>query len=164
MICGGTFTKMLSQWWFLLRGLFLHLFQGQFSHIGASFHYRTPFSFRVPQHSHSRFLFWLVNGSLFIVPQILAYRCLSYPSFFVTPAASSPSNAERNMTQGNRLKKTTWWDCDQVGCWWVFTRWSSPPKISWQKKKQSSLQGIVHGCKQKRKLCKTEAHSACSCG
>nr|KAG5705976.1 hypothetical protein BaRGS_010866 [Batillaria attramentaria] len=38
--------------------------QGQFSHIGASFHYRTPFMHRVPQHGHTRLIFWLINAIL----------------------------------------------------------------------------------------------------
>ncbi|XP_076443802.1 transmembrane 6 superfamily member 1-like [Babylonia areolata] len=59
--------------------------QGQFAHIGASFHYRTPFSYRVPQSGQARIIFWLINGSMFIVPQVLAYRCLYYPSFFIKP-------------------------------------------------------------------------------
>ena len=99
---------------FCLVFSFVLLFQGQFSHIGASFHYRTPFSFRVPQHSYSRLFFWLVNGSLLIVPQILAYRCLSYPSFFVAPAAATVNNSEQSVTQGSRQKKTSWSGCHQV--------------------------------------------------
>ncbi|KAL8606335.1 hypothetical protein ACOMHN_050815 [Nucella lapillus] len=66
--------------------------QGQFVHIGASFHYRTPFSYRVPQNSRARAFFWLINGGLLIMPQWFSYRCLNSPGFFIQPAAASTEN------------------------------------------------------------------------
>lgn len=54
--------------------------QAQFSHIGASLHTRTPFSYRVPVDSQPVFL--LVNVLYAVVPQVLCYRCHTQPAFF----------------------------------------------------------------------------------
>ncbi|XP_041838610.1 transmembrane 6 superfamily member 1-like [Melanotaenia boesemani] len=61
------------------------LAQAQFSHIGASLHTRTPFSYRVPADSQPVFL--LVNVLYTLVPQVLCYRCCSQPDFFLRPMA-----------------------------------------------------------------------------
>ncbi|XP_077374777.1 transmembrane 6 superfamily member 1-like isoform X2 [Festucalex cinctus] len=55
--------------------------QAQFSHIGASLHTRTPFSYRVPVDNQPVFL--LVNILYAVVPQILCYRCTTRPAFFL---------------------------------------------------------------------------------
>ncbi|XP_042174755.1 transmembrane 6 superfamily member 1 isoform X2 [Oncorhynchus tshawytscha] len=55
--------------------------QAQFSHIGASLHTRTPFSYRVP--ADSQIVFLLVNALYAIVPQALCYRCVTSPAFFL---------------------------------------------------------------------------------
>ncbi|XP_028257843.1 transmembrane 6 superfamily member 1-like isoform X2 [Parambassis ranga] len=60
------------------------LAQAQFSHIGASLHTRTPFSYRVPADSQPVFL--LVNVLYSLVPQALCYRCCTQPAFFLRPA------------------------------------------------------------------------------
>nr|XP_046248056.1 transmembrane 6 superfamily member 1-like isoform X2 [Scatophagus argus] len=57
------------------------LAQAQFSHIGASLHTRTPFSYRVPADSQPLFL--LVNVLYAVVPQALCYRCHTQPAFFL---------------------------------------------------------------------------------
>ncbi|XP_075904191.1 transmembrane 6 superfamily member 1-like isoform X1 [Nelusetta ayraudi] len=57
------------------------LAQAQFSHIGASLHTRTPFSYRVPADSQPVFL--LVNVLYAVVPQLLCYRCHTQPAFFL---------------------------------------------------------------------------------
>uniref|UniRef100_A0A3P8UD48 Transmembrane 6 superfamily member 1 n=1 Tax=Amphiprion percula TaxID=161767 RepID=A0A3P8UD48_AMPPE len=59
------------------------LAQAQFSHIGASLHTRTPFSYRVPAGIQPVFL--LVNVLYTLVPQALCYRCCSRPAFFLRP-------------------------------------------------------------------------------
>ncbi|XP_038556492.1 transmembrane 6 superfamily member 1-like [Micropterus salmoides] len=59
------------------------LAQAQFSHIGASLHTRTPFSYRVPADSQPVFL--LINVLYAVVPQALCYRCCSRPAFFLRP-------------------------------------------------------------------------------
>ncbi|KAM4630265.1 transmembrane 6 superfamily member 1-like [Polymixia lowei] len=61
------------------------LAQAQFSHIGASLHTRTPFSYRVPADGQPVFL--LVNILYALVPQALCYRCVTRPAFFlrITP-------------------------------------------------------------------------------
>ncbi|XP_074522794.1 transmembrane 6 superfamily member 1-like isoform X2 [Halichoeres trimaculatus] len=56
------------------------LAQAQFSHIGASLHTRTPFSYRVP--ADSQLVFLLVNVLYALVPQALCYRCCTRPAFF----------------------------------------------------------------------------------
>lgn len=58
------------------------LAQAQFSHIGASLHTRTPFSYRVPVNSQHVFL--LVNILYALVPQLLCYRCSTGPDFFLS--------------------------------------------------------------------------------
>lgn len=55
--------------------------QSQFSHIGASLHTRTPFSYRVPVDSQPFFL--LINVLYAVVPQVLCYRCHTQPAFFI---------------------------------------------------------------------------------
>ncbi|KAM9366161.1 transmembrane 6 superfamily member 1-like [Symphorus nematophorus] len=59
------------------------LAQAQFSHIGASLHTRTPFSYRVPANSQPVFL--LVNVLYTVLPQALCYRCRTRPAFFLRP-------------------------------------------------------------------------------
>ncbi|KAM9817409.1 LOW QUALITY PROTEIN: transmembrane 6 superfamily member 1-like [Neosynchiropus ocellatus] len=54
--------------------------QAQFSHVGASLHTRTPFSYRVPADGQSVFL--LVNILYALIPQVLCYRCSTSPEFF----------------------------------------------------------------------------------
>ncbi|KAM6979447.1 LOW QUALITY PROTEIN: transmembrane 6 superfamily member 1-like [Aplochiton taeniatus] len=55
-----------------------------FSHIGASLHTRTPFSYRVPSNSQPVFL--LINVIYALVPQALCYRCVARPAFFLRPS------------------------------------------------------------------------------
>ncbi|XP_030622295.1 transmembrane 6 superfamily member 1-like [Chanos chanos] len=55
--------------------------QAQFSHIGASLHTRTPFTYRVP--AEGQLLFLMVNGLYSLVPQALSYRCVTSPAFFL---------------------------------------------------------------------------------
>ncbi|KAM4744260.1 transmembrane 6 superfamily member 1-like isoform 1-T1 [Anableps anableps] len=59
------------------------LAQAQFSHIGASLHTRTPFSYRVP--ADSQLVFLLVNVLYALVPHALCYRCCTQPAFFLRP-------------------------------------------------------------------------------
>uniref|UniRef100_A0A3B5KPE9 Transmembrane 6 superfamily member 1 n=1 Tax=Xiphophorus couchianus TaxID=32473 RepID=A0A3B5KPE9_9TELE len=59
------------------------LAQAQFSHIGASLHTRTPFSYRVP--ADSQLVFLLVNVLYALVPHALCYRCCTQPVFFLKP-------------------------------------------------------------------------------
>ncbi|XP_008284873.1 transmembrane 6 superfamily member 1 [Stegastes partitus] len=61
------------------------LAQAQFSHIGASLHTRTPFSYRVPADSQAIFL--LVNVLYTLVPQALCYQCCTRPAFFLRRTA-----------------------------------------------------------------------------
>ncbi|XP_078030579.1 transmembrane 6 superfamily member 1-like isoform X1 [Epinephelus lanceolatus] len=61
------------------------LAQAQFTHIGASLHTRTPFSYRVPADGQSVFL--LFNILYALVPQALCYRCCTKPAFFLRPTA-----------------------------------------------------------------------------
>ncbi|XP_072574025.1 transmembrane 6 superfamily member 1 isoform X1 [Paramormyrops kingsleyae] len=55
--------------------------QAQFSHMAASLHTRTPFTYRVPD--DSRTLFLMVNALYGLVPQVFSYHCINSPSFFL---------------------------------------------------------------------------------
>ncbi|XP_072166724.1 transmembrane 6 superfamily member 1-like [Diadema setosum] len=67
----------MPDWSLITAGAFA---QGQFSHIGASLHSRTPYIYRVP--SNGLPIFWGVNLALLLVPQLIAWRCLTWPEYF----------------------------------------------------------------------------------
>ncbi|XP_014401284.1 PREDICTED: transmembrane 6 superfamily member 2 [Myotis brandtii] len=54
--------------------------QAQFSHMGASMHLRTPFTYRVPEDAWA--CFFVCNMLYALGPHLLAYRCLLRPAFF----------------------------------------------------------------------------------
>ncbi|XP_070272616.1 transmembrane 6 superfamily member 2 [Myotis yumanensis] len=54
--------------------------QAQFSHMGASTHLRTPFTYRVPEDAWA--CFFVCNMLYALGPHLLAYRCLLRPAFF----------------------------------------------------------------------------------
>ncbi|XP_038078419.1 transmembrane 6 superfamily member 1-like [Patiria miniata] len=49
--------------------------QAQISHIGGSLHSNTPYIYRVPEEGQTVFL--IINLTLLVVPQLLAWRCYS---------------------------------------------------------------------------------------
>uniref|UniRef100_A0A663N1Y7 Transmembrane 6 superfamily member 2 n=1 Tax=Athene cunicularia TaxID=194338 RepID=A0A663N1Y7_ATHCN len=60
--------------------------QAQFAHLGSSLHPRTPFPYQTPEDVWWSFL--LTNVLYALGPQLLAFRCLRRPAFFLpaTPA------------------------------------------------------------------------------
>ncbi|NXA19948.1 TM6S2 protein, partial [Ibidorhyncha struthersii] len=57
--------------------------QAQFSHLGSSLHARTPFPYQTPEDVWWSFI--LTNVLYALGPQLLAYRCLRCPAFFLPP-------------------------------------------------------------------------------
>lgn len=71
--------------------------EGQFSYMGASLHPDTPLTSQLPQDGHAHLVFWLVNGALFVIPHLYAYRC-------VTMATTIPSNEDIScVSNGNAI-------------------------------------------------------------
>ncbi|KAK2087799.1 Transmembrane 6 super member 2 [Saguinus oedipus] len=62
--------------------------QAQFSHMGASMHLRTPFTYRVPEDTWG--CFFVCNLLYALGPHLLAYRCLRWPAFFQQPPPLDP--------------------------------------------------------------------------
>jgi hypothetical protein len=57
--------------------------QAQVSHIISSLHPRTALELHVPD-GDARFVFWLVNMSLLVIPHLFALRCWHFQSVFCT--------------------------------------------------------------------------------
>ncbi|KAF4071778.1 hypothetical protein AMELA_G00266610 [Ameiurus melas] len=56
--------------------------QAQFCHTGASLHTRTPVTYRIP--SERLLFFFTFNLFYALVPQVLSYRCITRPAFFIS--------------------------------------------------------------------------------
>ncbi|XP_055975582.1 transmembrane 6 superfamily member 2 [Sorex fumeus] len=63
--------------------------QAQFSHMAASMHLRTPFTYRVPEDTWLSFI--LCNVLYTLGPHLLVFRCLRWPAFFLNPLPGPPA-------------------------------------------------------------------------
>ncbi|XP_030220513.1 transmembrane 6 superfamily member 2 [Gadus morhua] len=69
------------------------LTQAQWCHIGASFHRRTPYTYRVPADK-----WWpvvVLNALYVALPILLALRCYAYPTYFMKHVTQAQTNAEK---------------------------------------------------------------------
>ncbi|XP_069137682.1 transmembrane 6 superfamily member 2-like [Argopecten irradians] len=64
--------------------------EGQFSLIGASLHPSTRAASRLPPGNH--IVFWIINGTLFIVHHLYAYRCVTMTTKHVAVVVAETSN------------------------------------------------------------------------
>ena len=105
--------------------------QAQFSHIGSSLHHRTPYIMRVPRVGTVRIVFWLINATLFIVPQLLAYRCSHNPSYFL-PVKPDRRKSSIRVPDGPIYNQRTKLDWNQsMKRFWshkLFSRAASPER------------------------------------
>uniref|UniRef100_A0ABI8AT93 EXPERA domain-containing protein n=1 Tax=Felis catus TaxID=9685 RepID=A0ABI8AT93_FELCA len=67
--------------------------QAQFSHMGASMHLRTPFTYRVPDDAWA--CFFGCNLLYALGPHLLAFRCLQWPAFFLRPPPGPPAHHKK---------------------------------------------------------------------
>ncbi|CAH2293450.1 transmembrane 6 superfamily member 1 isoform X1 [Pelobates cultripes] len=68
--------------------------QAQFAHVGSSLYHRTPYTYRVPQDSW--WVFIISNILYTLGPQLLAYRCLRKPAYFLRITSHSPEDGKKN--------------------------------------------------------------------
>ena len=68
--------------------------QAQFSHLGSSLHARTPFPYQTPEDVWWSFL--LTNLLYALGPQLLAFRCLRCPAFFLPAAPASLATGKKH--------------------------------------------------------------------
>ncbi|XP_053321729.1 transmembrane 6 superfamily member 2 [Spea bombifrons] len=67
--------------------------QAQFAHIGSSLYHRTPYTYRVP---HDSWWVFMISNVLYALgPQLLAYRCLRNPKYFLQRTSQSAEDGKK---------------------------------------------------------------------
>lgn len=67
--------------------------QAQFAHMGSSLYHRTPYTYRVPRDAW--WVFMISNSLYTLGLQLLAYRCLRNPAFFLQKSCHSAEDGKK---------------------------------------------------------------------
>ncbi|KAJ8304578.1 hypothetical protein KUTeg_018161 [Tegillarca granosa] len=85
--------------------------QAQIPHIGSSLHHMTDPALRVPKNMNAQILFWGLNITLLIIPQLFAYRCapsnIDDKRKIQRPVKDNEENMTRSYNTRSKTRNTT---------------------------------------------------------